>query len=55
MAHKTIAKQTEETGKCIEIHLESKAANFKFNASAVDLSTDATVMVQSAIFIGGIW
>lgn len=55
MSHQTADRWSEEIGKSIKKDLESKAANFKFNASAVDLSTDATVMVQSAIFIGGIW
>ena len=51
MAHKTIAKQTEETGKCIEIHLESKAANFKFYALAIDKRTDTTDAAQLDIFL----
>ena len=38
----------------MERSLESKAANFKFYALAMDDSTDATDMAQLAIFIRGI-
>ena len=54
LSHQTIARQIEETGKSIKRSLESKAANFKFYALAMDNSTDATDMAQLAIFIRGI-
>ena len=50
MSQQTIARWTEETGKYIERTLESKAANFKFYALAIDESTDATDMAQLALF-----
>ena len=38
----------------MERSLESKAANFKFYALAMDDSTDATDIAQRVIFIRGI-
>ena len=50
MSQQTIARWTEETGKYIERTLESKAANLKFYALAIDESTDATDMARLALF-----
>ena len=41
----------KKTGKSIERSLESKAANFKFYALAMDDSSDATDTAQFAIFL----
>ena len=54
MSHQTIANQTEEIGNSIKRSFESKAANFKFYALAIDDSTDATDTAELAIFIQGI-
>ena len=54
LSHQTTAKWVEEIGKSVKSSLESKAANFKFYALAMDDSTDATDIAQRVIFIRGI-
>lgn len=54
MSHQTVDRRTAETGKSIERNLESKSANLKPFALAIDKSTDATDMAQLAVFIIGI-
>jgi len=54
LSHQTITRRIDEIGKYIEEELETRAANFKFYALAIDESTDFTDTAQLAIFIRGI-
>ena len=52
--YQTISRQIEGIVKSIKRSLESKAANFKFYALAMDDSTDAIDTAQLSIFIRGV-
>ena len=53
LSHQTIARQIEETGKSIKV-LRVKLLILDFTLLAMNDSTDATDMAQTAIFISGI-